>query len=96
MTDPERLRVVVSGEVQGVGFRQWVRRTAVPLGLAGSAVNRADGRVEIDVEGPREACDALLSTLREGRTPGWVEHVNADRDGTPSGVTGFRTSGVSR
>lgn len=91
MSDVARLRVIVSGDVQGVGFRQWIRRTAVPLGLAGSAINRADGRVEIDVEGARVACDELLSILRTGRTPGWVFGVAVEADAVPTGVSGFRT-----
>ncbi|MEO9139843.1 MAG: acylphosphatase [Jatrophihabitans sp.] len=90
MSDLARLRAIVSGDVQGVGFRQWVRRTAGPLGLAGSAINLVDGRVEIDVEGGRGACEELLSTLRIGRTPGWVSGVDVEASAVPTGVTGFR------
>ena len=51
MPDGVRLHAFVSGYVQGVGFRYWVREQAQGLGLAGSARNLRDGRVEIVAEG---------------------------------------------
>ena len=66
MTDDEenvRLTAWVRGRVQGVGFRWWVRARALELGLAGSATNLADGRVEVVAEGPREKCLRLLGLL---------------------------------
>lgn len=84
-----RLSVTVRGRVQGVGFRYWVRSVAGDLGLRGSAVNAADGDVEIDVEGPREGCEQLLAALRSDRPPGWVGAV-IERWGAPAGVRGFR------
>jgi acylphosphatase len=75
--------------VQGVGFRWWVRSRALELGLAGSAGNLADGRVEVIAEGPREACDALLALLRGGTTPGMVAGV-VERWAEPRGdLRGF-------
>jgi acylphosphatase len=70
-----RLTAWVRGHVQGVGFRWWVRSRALELGLAGSASNLADGRVEVVAEGPRAACDRLLALLRGGETPGMVSGV---------------------
>jgi acylphosphatase len=70
-----RLTAWVRGHVQGVGFRWWVRSHALELGLAGSASNLADGRVEVIAEGPRSGCDALLALLRGGTTPGNVSGV---------------------
>jgi acylphosphatase len=71
----ERLTAVVSGRVQGVGLRYWVRREAESLGLTGSATNLMDGRVEIVVEGPREVCETLLAALNSHATPGAVHDV---------------------
>jgi acylphosphatase len=71
----DRLTLLVSGQVQGVGFRYWVRREAESLGLAGAATNLPDGRVEVVVEGPREACEALLAAVRSNGTPGRVTEV---------------------
>jgi acylphosphatase len=71
----DRLTALVSGRVQGVGFRYWVRREAESLGLTGWATNLPDGRVEVVVEGPRQACEALLTELRSSVTPGAVTDV---------------------
>lgn len=77
----------VKGQVQGVGFRWWTRSQALELGLAGTATNLADGRVEVVVEGPEHACRALLALLGSG--PGRVDFV-AERWGAPRGESGFR------
>ncbi len=82
-----RLQAFVKGHVQGVGFRWWARARARELGLAGSATNLADGRVEVVAEGAREACQALLALLPSG--PGRVDFV-AERWGAPRGESGFR------
>ncbi|CNE10608.1 acylphosphatase [Mycobacterium tuberculosis] len=65
MDDEEivRLTAWVRGRVQGVGFRWWVRSRALELGLAGSATNLGDGRVEVVAEGPRGKCLRLLDLL---------------------------------
>ena len=85
---PVRLTAHVKGRVQGVGFRWWTRARALELGLAGSATNLGDGRVEVVAEGPREAAEALLALLRGGTAPGRVDHV-AEWWGEPRGVEGF-------
>jgi acylphosphatase len=74
-----RVTVFVRGDVQGVGFRWWVRARALELGLTGHARNTADGRVEVVAEGPVPALGALLTLLSEpvstaGR-PGHVSNV---------------------
>jgi acylphosphatase len=84
-----RLTALVSGRVQGVGFRYWVRQQAGELGLRGSATNLRDGRVEVVVEGPRAECANLLARLRGDRTPGAVLDVFEQWD-EPRGETGFR------
>lgn len=79
-----RLTATVTGQVQGVGFRYWVRRQAEQLGLTGTAVNEADGRVTVIAEGSRRDAETLLNTLRSGYTPGQVRNV----DGSFSDATG--------
>jgi acylphosphatase len=71
-----RLTAFVSGHVQGVGFRDWVRRQAQRLGVTASATNLSDGRVEVIAEGPREAVESLLETLRNDGGPGAVTDVS--------------------
>lgn len=59
-----RLTAWVSGRVQGVGMRWWIRSRALELGLAGWARNTDDGRVEVVAEGERAAAEKLLELLR--------------------------------
>jgi acylphosphatase len=84
-----RLTAWVHGRVQGVGFRWWTRRTALKLGLRGWASNLADGRVEVVAEGQREVCEKLLTALRGGRTPGWVDTVVERWSEAKGNLTGF-------
>jgi acylphosphatase len=90
MAETMRLTAVVSGRVQGVGFRDWTRRSARSLGLAGFAVNRPDGRVEIRVEGDRDACERLLDALYSGQAPGRVHGVDVSWSAATGDLEGFR------
>jgi len=60
------MHAVVSGSVQGVGFRYWTARKADGLELAGYARNLFDGTVEVEAEGPEVAVDALMELLWAG------------------------------
>lgn len=71
-------RFLVSGRVQGVGFRAFVRRQALRLGLRGSAANLADGRVEVIVLGTDDAIDRLEQALRAGPPLSRVTGVERD------------------
>jgi len=64
----ERIRILVRGSVQGVGFRPLVHRLATELGLVGWAQNSSQGLV-IEVEGPGEALGRFLSRLETERPP---------------------------
>jgi len=61
-----RCRVVISGRVQGVFFRDTCERVASGLGVRGWVRNRSDGTVEVAAEGSRDAVDALLDWCRQG------------------------------
>jgi acylphosphatase len=61
-----RARVVVSGRVQGVGFRQHVVLEAQRLAVSGWVRNLPDGRVEALAEGDKEAVDSFLAWCRRG------------------------------
>jgi len=84
-----RMTAFVHGMVQGVGFRWYTRTKAKELGLVGSATNLADGRVEVVVEGPQQACDDLLGWLRGGQTPGSVDQVVAQFADARGSFRGF-------
>ncbi len=88
MADTERVVAVVSGWVQGVGFRYSTRARAAALGLAGSARNLPDGDVEVIAEGPATACAELVAWLRGPRAPGRVQAVNV-RSEPARGMVGF-------
>jgi acylphosphatase len=68
-------RFLVSGRVQGVGFRANTRRRALQLGLRGVARNLPDGRVEVLVAGPPGAVDTLADWLWRGPPDARVEAV---------------------
>jgi len=70
----------ITGRVQGVGFRWWVRRQAVALNLTGWVMNADDERsVELVAEGEPAALDALERSVRVGPSGSRVESVQADR-----------------
>jgi acylphosphatase len=74
--------------VQGVFFRDSVRRAAQSRGVAGWASNRSDGTVEAVFEGDEDAVDALVEICRRG--PGHAEVDQLDvTDEEPEGLQGF-------
>ncbi|HEY2770292.1 MAG TPA: acylphosphatase [Solirubrobacteraceae bacterium] len=79
--DAVRRRVVVSGHVQGVFFRDSTRERAEAEGVAGWACNRGDGAVEVVLEGPQDAVERVLAFLREGPSRASVESVEVVEDG---------------
>jgi acylphosphatase len=72
-----RLLAIVSGQVQGVGFRYWAREQAEQLDLHGAAMNQPDGSVKVVAEGPKEAVEVFLARLDSGNTPGRVRNIDA-------------------
>jgi acylphosphatase len=81
-----RVRVVVSGRVQGVFFRDACREAARAEGLAGWVRNRGDGAVEVELEGPQAAIERVVAWCHDGPPRARVEHV----DVTPIPTVGER------
>jgi acylphosphatase len=77
-----RLKAVIRGEVQGVGFRWSVQRKAVELGLTGYAENLPDGSVRVEAEGDPGQLDQLEAFLRQG--PRWAEVASLDSRRVPA------------
>jgi len=73
--ETEVRRWLVSGRVQGVGYRAFAARTARGLGLTGGASNLPDGRVVVVAEGPAHALDRLEAALWEGPRFARVQRV---------------------
>jgi acylphosphatase len=82
-------RYLVSGRVQGVGFRWFTEEAAAAEGLHGFVRNLPDGRLEIAAEGDAEALERFERRVRHGPPGARVEGVEA-ADTAPSGQnTGF-------
>ncbi len=73
-----RVRAVVHGRVQMVGFRAFVIRHAGDAGLSGTVSNAPDGTVETVLEGPRPAVERMLDRLREGPSHARVDRVDLE------------------
>jgi acylphosphatase len=83
-----RRRVTVHGLVQGVFFRDTVRRRARAASIAGWVRNNWDGTVEAVFEGEPEAVERLVDFCRKGPRGAQVEHVDVARE-DPVGLAGF-------
>ncbi|MBM3296287.1 MAG: acylphosphatase [Candidatus Aminicenantes bacterium] len=90
MSGEQRARVLVSGIVQGVFFRDHTRRWAGELGLRGWVRNLRDGRVELTVEGSEESIQALLASLRKGPPRGRVDGLEVSREPFRGEFSDFR------
>ncbi len=73
-----RARILVSGLVQGVGFRYFVYREATRLGLDGFTRNLVTGEVEIEAEGDRSLVEELIATVRTGPRSAHVTDVSVE------------------
>jgi acylphosphatase len=85
---PVARRAVVHGRVQGVFFRDTVRRAAQQRGVSGWAANRPDGTVEVWLEGEQDAVDSMLRVLHDGPPHAEVERVDVD-EVEPQGLGTF-------
>ena len=83
-------RFIVSGRVQGVGFRHFVSTVAVRLGLEGWARNLADGRVEVFAEGASEMIEDLRRHLTVGPPSARVASVESFESEPDGQINGFR------
>ena len=80
---------IVSGRVQGVGFRFFVNRAAAIDGLHGWVRNLPDGSVEIRAEGEAGALEQFEHRIRQGPPAARVEHVDVTDVGATGSDTGF-------
>ena len=86
--DRIRRRVLVHGRVQGVFFRDSLRRRAQSHDVAGWACNRSDGAVEAVFEGRRDAVERLVAFARTGPRQAEVGRVDVLEE-EPEGLSGF-------
>ena len=85
-----RRRVVVSGRVQGVWYRDSCRNQAEILRVRGWVANRSDGAVEAELEGEPEAVDVLIAWMRAGPPRAVVTKVDVTEARDSGDWVGFR------
>lgn len=86
----KRIDAVISGRVQGVGFREFVRHEATSRGLGGYVRNSDDGqRVEVVAEGEEQVLEDLLVSLRRGPRFAVVEEVDVTFSDAGRGFSRF-------
>lgn len=79
---------IITGRVQGVGFRQYTLMRARQIGVTGFVRNLPDGSVECVASGTEEQMDAMLAALRRGPPGSEVNSVAESQTAVPAG-TGF-------
>lgn len=84
-----RRRLVITGRVQNVFYRDWFVEQARSLGLDGWVRNRADNSVEAVVQGPGEAVDTIVARAREGSPASRVANVTVSDDAPNEILDGF-------
>lgn len=89
-SEPRAVQVLISGRVQGVGFRAWTADMARSLGLSGWVRNRAAGDVEAVFSGPADDVDAMLAACRMGPPHARVTDVEVIAEVAPA-TGGFVT-----
>jgi acylphosphatase len=82
-------RYLISGRVQGVGFRFFAEAQASVEGVHGYVRNLPDGRVEVLVEGDDESVERVERALRRGPGGARVESVEVERVPPSGRATGF-------
>jgi acylphosphatase len=83
-----RRRILVSGRVQGVFYRDACRREADRIGVGGSARNLDDGRVEVIVEGDPDAVEEMTEWCRSGSEAATVSNIDIEEE-SPRGEDAF-------
>lgn len=83
------MHAIVSGRVQGVGYRYAVLKLSSQFNVAGFVRNLEDGRVEVEAEGDSGALDSFVSSLKID--DGWIQVRDVKFERVPSlkGYTGF-------
>ena len=84
-----RRRVIVHGFVQGVFFRDTLRRRATAVGVSGWVRNNRDGTVEAVFEGEEDAVERLITVCREGPRGARVDRVDVTPE-EPEGLACFQ------
>lgn len=88
----KRVRLYISGRVQGVFFRAETQKTATGLQLNGWVRNMEDGRVEVLLEGEDSSMDRMVAWCHQGPPAARVDHVDVLEEPFTGTLSGFRIS----
>ena len=87
----QRVRLLISGRVQGVGFRHSTREAAIQRNVKGWVKNLPDGRVEAVLEGSQTDVESMIEWCHQGPPAASVREVNVSRE-SPEGLQHFEIS----
>lgn len=90
----QQAHVFISGTVQGVGFRYFVRSNAQKLGLTGWVRNTEDGGVEAVMQGDKEKIEEMIGLCRKGPMLSEVEHIGFEWEEEEEKFDDFRIEKV--
>ena len=76
----EQRKILISGRVQGVGFRAFVEKHARKLGLKGYVRNLSDGSVEVLAQGNEKELEEIISLCKKGPAMSRVDNVEVDSE----------------
>ncbi|EIJ82141.1 acylphosphatase [Bacillus methanolicus PB1] len=85
----QQLRIIVSGKVQGVGFRYFTQMKANTYGITGWVRNLPNGNVEIIAEGNKEDLVLFLNSIKDGNPFSRVSRIETAETNEISGFTSF-------
>ncbi|MHB1170257.1 MAG: acylphosphatase [Longimicrobiales bacterium] len=87
----DRIRVLITGRVQGVGFRAWAVKQAQKLEVRGWIRNRADGAVEAEIAGDPDAVSRMRDLLAQGPPLAHVDRLIDEQPGIETLPDEFQT-----
>ncbi|MBE0460322.1 MAG: acylphosphatase [Candidatus Aminicenantes bacterium] len=85
-----RAHIFISGRVQGVCFRDYIRQYAGSFNLTGWVKNLVNGRIEALVEGEKEKIEHLIGKMKEGPPLSWVNDVEVEWEQYKGEFSDFR------
>lgn len=89
----KKIKVLVSGHVQGVGFRYSTKQLADSIGVAGIVRNETDGSVYIEAVGPEEKMEQFIQAIRQSPSPSaHINHVVVEEDPSIEDYANFSVS----
>jgi len=85
----KQYRLLITGDVVGIGYRSWMKREAQNLGVVGWVKNREDKTVEAVVQGEEKETQEMLEKAKKGPEVAWVESVSVTEQPVDKDLMGF-------